>query len=210
MTAKEETQSSLAGALVQFQGKVPTIAKTQTAKVTMKSGGSFSYSYADLGDIWDAIRPALSECKLAVTQALVGGSDGWTSIKTTIWHESGEKYSESLQVPTGDKTAQEAGSQFTYFKRYALAAALGIATDEDDDGQAGNAKPTAPVVTKSATELDEQALARAKKAINTAMEDQGFDTVAAKMALIRSVVGHETIDNLNEADRVADKLGMEP
>lgn len=135
-----ETSSNLAPALVKFQSDVPTIAKNQTAQIAMKNGGSYSYKYADLSDIWEAIRKPLKDNGLAVTQFLVGGSDGHTGIKTTIWHESGESVSETVDVPTGNKTAQEVGSQITYYKRYALGASLGISTEEDDDGKAGNSK----------------------------------------------------------------------
>jgi hypothetical protein len=149
MEGAQTNLSELAAALVEFQADVPTISKNRTAKIKTRTGADYSYNYADLGDIWDAVRAPLNKNGLAVTQSLTGGSDGWTGIKTTIWHKSGQHYAETVDVPTQDKTAQETGSQITYYKRYALAAALGISTEEDDDGQAGNDKPTAPLRTTS-------------------------------------------------------------
>lgn len=140
-----EKPSSLAKGLVHFQQNVPAIEKKQTAKIPMKSGSSYSYQYADLGDIWEAIRKPLAEAGLAVTQALEGGSDGHTTMRTIIWHECGEKNESAIDVPTQGKTPQEAGSLFTYYKRYALSAALGISTEEDDDATSSNDKPTADV-----------------------------------------------------------------
>jgi hypothetical protein len=134
----------LAPAIVAFQAVVPVIPKNRTAKIPMKSGGSYSYSYADLSDMWDAVREPLKANGLAVTQALVGGSTGWTGIRTTLWHKSGQHYSEVVEIPTQDRTAQEVGSQITYYKRYALGAILGISTEEDDDGAAGSQKPSKP------------------------------------------------------------------
>lgn len=141
-----ETANSLdklTSALVKFQAIVPVVSKNRTANIPLKAGGSYSYKYADLADIWDAVRKPLADSGLAVTQTLQGGSDGHTAIETTIWHESGQSLASTLDVPTQGKTAQEVGSQLTYYKRYALGSALGISTEEDDDGQAGNAAPKA-------------------------------------------------------------------
>lgn len=138
----------LAAALVSFQATVPTIPKNRVANIPTKNGGSYSYSYADLTDIWDAIRNPLKENDLAVTQALAGGSSGWTGIRTTVWHKSGQNVSETAEMQTQGKTPQEIGSQITYFKRYALSAILGIATDEDDDGNAASQERAhSPLVT---------------------------------------------------------------
>ena len=139
----------LARALVMFQGVVPVIPKNRTAKIPTKSGGSYSYQYADLSDIWDAIRSPLRDNGLAVTQQLCGpnGSPD-VGITTTIWHESGQHDTSTIYVSAKDKTPQEVGSLLSYFKRYALAAALGISTDQDDDGAAASmpaGKPSKPV-----------------------------------------------------------------
>lgn len=143
--------NELAAALVDFQAAVPVIPKNKTASISTRSGGSYSYSYADLADIWEVIRKPLKDHGLAVTQALCGGSDGWLGIQTTVWHKSGQSFGETVEVPVDDRTAQEVGSQITYFKRYALAAILGISTEEDDDGKvASTRKPPAKKPTKSA------------------------------------------------------------
>lgn len=133
--------SELAAAIVSFQAAVPTIPKNRVAKIPTKNGGSYSYNYADLTDIWDAIREPLKENGLAVTQSLVGGSSGWTGIKTTVWHSSGQSFAETVEMQTQGRSPQEVGSLTTYYKRYALAAVLGIATEEDDDGNAATHSP---------------------------------------------------------------------
>lgn len=121
---------SLAAALVEFQSKVPAIPKNKVAKIPTKSGPGYSYNYADLSDIWDAIRAPLKECGLAVTQGLSPGG-----LTTKIWHTSGETYEERVEFDTTNRTPQEAGSVITYYRRYALTAMLGISTEEDDDGK---------------------------------------------------------------------------
>lgn len=135
-----ESKSTLAKALVKFQGDVPVIPKNRTAKIKTKTGMEYSYSYADLADIWEAIRQPLASNGLAVTQFLKS-SDTTDFIVTKVWHESGETDSEYFALPTNGKTPQEVGSVITYYKRYTLGAALGISTEEDDDGKSGNKAP---------------------------------------------------------------------
>lgn len=135
-----ELKTNLATALVKFQSVVPVIPKNQTAKIPMKSGGSYSYKYADLADIWEAIRKPLKDNGLAVTQMLKS-NETTDFIVTKIWCDNGETEQEEFAIPTSGKTPQEVGSVVTYYKRYALGAALGISTEEDDDGASGNTKP---------------------------------------------------------------------
>ncbi len=60
-------------------------------------------------------------------------------------HSSGEWIEDTLAVPVGKADAQGMGSAATYGRRYALAAALGIA-QVDDDGNAASDRPTVEVV----------------------------------------------------------------
>lgn len=135
MTSSPNTDK-LAAALVAFQGQAPAIPKNRTAKIPTKSGPGYSYRYADLSDMWDAIRRPLHANGLAVTQLLCASSPGCMGIKTTIWHESGQNVTDMCEFPVAGKSPQEVGSAVTYYKRYALGAALGLSTDEDDDGNA--------------------------------------------------------------------------
>lgn len=150
--------NKLAHALVLFQGVVPVIPKNRTAKIPTKTGGSYSYQYADLSDIWDAIRSPLRDNGLAVTQQLCSphGSNE-VGITTTIWHESGQHDSSTFYVSTAQKNPQEVGSLLTYYKRYALAAALGISTDQDDDGVAAT-HAARPAPKPSAADVKRQQL----------------------------------------------------
>jgi hypothetical protein len=137
---KDELKTNLASALIKFQSEVPVIPKNKTAKIKTKAGYDYSYNYADLADIWEAIRQPLKDNGLAVTQFLKS-SDTTDFIVTKIWFNNGETESEEFALPTSGKTPQEVGSVITYYKRYALGAALGISTEEDDDAKSGNTKP---------------------------------------------------------------------
>lgn len=156
----------IAAALVAFQSSAPVINKNRTAKIPTKNGGSYSYKYADLADVWEAIRGPLAECGLAVTQELTGGSNGYTGIKTTVWHEGGGRISSTVEVDTKGRSPQEIGSQITYFKRYALAAALGLSTEEDDDGNSAQ---------HAAKEPQQVSLERAKQLLRSAVTEMGAD-----------------------------------
>lgn len=137
----------LASALVAFQASAPTINKGRTADM-----GQYTYRYADLTDIWEAIREPLKDNGLAVTQSLTGGSSGFMGIKTTVWHKSGQSFADTVEMDISKRTPQQVGSQVTYFKRYALSALLGLSTEEDDDGAAASRTRTEP---PQRTEMDD-------------------------------------------------------
>lgn len=166
---------NLAKALVKFQSEVPVIPKNRTAKIPTRNGGSYEYTYADLGDIWAAIRQPLKDNGLAVTQGLKGGSDGYIGIETTIWHDSGETYATTVEAPATGKTTQEVGSLTTYYKRYALGAVLGISTEDDDDGKAGNS----PQPIRSAASLPTP-LSEAKAMLRFQIKEAGLNPEQAK------------------------------
>jgi hypothetical protein len=134
-----DLQPELAAALVAFQESAPTINKGRTADM-----GQYSYKYADLTDIWDAIRGPLKANGLAVTQSLTGGGNGILGIRTTVWHKSGQHITDTVEMEVGRRTPQQVGSQITYYKRYALSAVLGLSTEEDDDGAAASRQPEQP------------------------------------------------------------------
>lgn len=103
--------------------------------------------YADLGAIIETSRPALTKHGIAVSQML-GGEPGTVSVETVLMHKSGEWVASTATFPVmeqkGITTAQAAGISYTYLRRYAMAAALGIYADEDADGHMPPPPPAAP------------------------------------------------------------------
>jgi hypothetical protein len=127
---------NLASALVAALADLTVVEKDQTAKVAMKGGGSFSYGYADLGSIVKRTRTALAEHGLVLLQPIVGHEQG-LAVHTVIEHgPTNERYDFGLLPFPQGRDAQATGSWITYMRRYALLAALGMATGEDDDGAA--------------------------------------------------------------------------
>lgn len=133
-----------AQAFVAAQSEMPSIPKNKTVTTN-----KFSYSYADLPDIIDAVRPVLVKHGLGIGQTVESNGPGTVAVTTRIYHSEG--HSETfgpLTLPAGND-AQSAGSAITYARRYSLCAALGIAADEDDDGalakrSSGAARPSQP------------------------------------------------------------------
>jgi hypothetical protein len=116
-------------ALLAAQREFPQITKGKTADM-----GNFSYKYADLGDIFDAVLPILHKHGIALSQPPHSES-GMVGVYTRLIHESGHiEDCGALLLPAGNNP-QSAGSAMTYARRYAACAALGIVADEDDDGQ---------------------------------------------------------------------------
>lgn len=100
---------------------------------------AFRSDYADLQSCLDACKPALNRHGIAITQR-VQSDEHSVSVETVLIHGSGETlHSGFLCVPYAagkGAPAQALGSALTYAKRYSLCSFLGLAADDDDDGNA--------------------------------------------------------------------------
>lgn len=120
--------TNIAAAFVAAQAEMPEITKGRKANV-----GNYSYTYADLGDVINTVRPTLIKHGLAVAQD-VSRHERMIEVFTLLVHKSGESVSFGPMGFESGSTPQASGSAVTYARRYSLLAALGLAT-EDDDGQ---------------------------------------------------------------------------
>lgn len=122
-----ESIKNLAAALVKFQAEVKNPPNTA-------NNPFFKSKYAPLNDVLNLVRPLLSKHGLGVIQAPSGDGKDIT-LTTMLIHESGEWIElDPLTLQADKPTAQGAGSAITYARRYALSAALGISSEDDDDG----------------------------------------------------------------------------
>lgn len=119
--------------------------------------------YADLASISEACRDALAKNGLAIMQ-FPRASEKGVEVETLLSHSSGEWVSETLEIPLAKRDAQGIGSAITYARRYALAAIVGVAP-EDDDGHAAaqanhpdhRSRDAAPISSESGgTTLEDQ------------------------------------------------------
>lgn len=146
------------------------MAKAQAAiKGALKDSNNphFKSKYADLSNVWTAWQEVGPKAGLAVMQFPGQCADSRLSMVTLITHESGEWIKSELSIPLAKVDAQGYGSATTYARRYALAAAVGIAP-EDDDGNAASAPKgaanDAPALVNDAQWAELVALIEASKA----------------------------------------------
>lgn len=135
-TNKSESIAKLAQALCKAQAIIEAVKKDS-------NNPFFKSKYADLANVWAAIREPLSSNGLCILQE-PSRNENSIVITTTLIHESGEFVRSSLEMPVTKQDPQGYGSAITYARRYALGAIVGIAP-EDDDGNAasgGDKKPT--------------------------------------------------------------------
>lgn len=93
----------------------------------------FKSNYANLASVYRACKAALSKQSLSVAQML-STRDGNAGCYTILGHSSGQWMRGWLEARPLKPDVQGFGSAFTYLRRYALAAMVGVAPDEDDDG----------------------------------------------------------------------------
>jgi hypothetical protein len=127
----------LAKALSAAQGELSTALKTST-------NPHFKSKFADLSEVWDACRAALSKYKIAVIQC-PQFDEKCDYLETTLVHESGQYMTSRIVLKNAKGDMQGLGSSLTYSRRYALAAMVGV-TAEDDDGNAASFKEAPQVI----------------------------------------------------------------
>jgi len=138
---QSESIAKLSEALSKAQGKIKGAAK-DTANPFFKS------KYADLASVWDACRDQLSTHGLSVIQTTEDSPDGATVV-TTLSHSSGEWIRGRLTLKPVKNDPQGVGSAITYARRYALAAIVGVAPEDDDGNVASGNQPRTPKETFS-------------------------------------------------------------
>ncbi len=112
----------------------------QDVKNPKKAAEGYGYKYMTLDDLIDHAREAMAGRGLSFSQEVRSGDNGDIELMTRIYHVSGQWLSFGplvLPKDNGKKMnrIQQAGSAITYARRYSLAAALGIASEIDSDGQ---------------------------------------------------------------------------
>lgn len=130
--------AKLAEALAKAQGEFVQPEKNKEVEVRKEGRVLYATRYADLKNVIEAFRVALSRNGLAFTQKTRETPNGWRLV-LTLMHSSGEFDETSMPINL-EQAPQQVGSQLTYLKRYQAAAYFGIAADDDDDanGAHGN------------------------------------------------------------------------
>ena len=131
-----EQQVSLVKALVAFV--------SEAQDVHADSNNPFHKSrYASLQAHLLALKPLAKKHGLAIVQMPIGDTDV-VGIRNIILHEDGGMLSCNALVPAEKgMSGQQAGSLYSYVRRYSLASIAGVATD-DDDAESDRVVKTAP------------------------------------------------------------------
>lgn len=111
-----------------------------------------NYKYAQLDQILEILKPVLDKHGLGIMQSPSGAVvDGCLTLKTIIFHKSGEHMVEQFQIPIpqGRNVTQDFGSALSYARRYSILCLFSLA-QEDDDGQGSPPKKEKIVKTTSA------------------------------------------------------------
>jgi len=156
---------SIALALAKAQAEFPPIEQNRTVEVKTDRG-TFSFTYATLNEIISKTRPALTKYQIAVTQR-VTNFDKDQYVETSLLHSSGQSIVTRFPVLTSDSRnpMQALGASVSYARRYGLSAALGLASDEENDLEAAEiaaamheqARHTSAMATKKASRAGDDA-----------------------------------------------------
>ena len=129
---------NLTAALLALQAELPKVGKDKTADVLMKAGGKYTYKYADLGTVQDALFPLLEK------HGLVWVTNPTVNDRGFVLHYEMRHGPDSIvgDYPLQQGGPQDIGSAITYARRYALCAVTGLAPggDDDDGAKAQKAK----------------------------------------------------------------------
>lgn len=134
-----ETIDLLAKAMAEAQNKIKPAAKDGL-------NPHFKSKYTSIASVWESLRDPMTSNGLTVWQDVTTNERG-VSVETRIVHSSGQWVEFGpLTMPVSKQDAQGFGSVISYSKRYALCAAIGIvSSDEDDDANSAVNKNTGEV-----------------------------------------------------------------
>ena len=146
MIAQTENINELVTALAKAQATIKNPSLNRVNK-------GFNSKYADLASILNAALPALSAQGIAVLQIPRLVEDG-VVLHTRLTHTSGQWIESTYPVAPLD-THQKMGAGLTYAKRQALSSMIGVAGEDDMDGEDSKDMSTSKM-TKQKEELSEQ------------------------------------------------------
>lgn len=181
---RSESVVELATALAKAQGAMPAVPKNGRGQV-----GTQRTSYVTFDDLVATVKAPLAENGLSFLQMLDDGK-----LTTMLLHSSGQWIAASMPVTAmeanrGTNAMQALGSTLTYLKRYALAAMLGVASDEDDDASASDHKPQAKPQPKPAAAQSQDAPDEPPDAWDEDAQDEAPAFVADTVKVLQTKAG---------------------
>lgn len=181
--------NELVTALAKAQGQIQGAAKDS-------DNPFFKSKYADLASVWDACRNALSTNGLAVIQTLADCEFGKVRVITTLAHSSGQWIKSVLTLSPKDTSPQGIGSGITYARRYALAAIVGVAPEDDDGNQAthGNIEPRIQKSIPDKTQVESDKIAEVKERLLALVPELKKINLESGTKLLAFLEKHHALD----------------
>lgn len=201
---KSEQINELAAALAKAQGQIEGAKKSS-------SNPFFKSKYADLAECWNTCREALTANEISVIQMPEEiNENGRLNITTMLAHSSGQYISSTLTMTVTKLDPQAIGSAITYGRRYALAAMVGLA-QEDDDGEKAMArqekKDEKPVESPiNITSVSENGAVRFINGVQCQIQDKNgdwHDVEFLKIEVLEKLLNDDKYVNAHEAIRAA-------
>ena len=201
---KSEQINELAAALAKAQGQIEGAKKSS-------SNPFFKSKYADLAECWNTCREALTANEISVIQMPEEiNENGRLNITTMLAHSSGQYISSTLTMTVTKLDPQAIGSAITYGRRYALAAMVGLA-QEDDDGEKAMArqekKDKKPVESPiNITSVSENGAVRFINGVQCQIQDKTgdwHDVEFLKIEVLEKLLNDDKYVNAHEAIRAA-------
>lgn len=125
-------------------------------------------SYATLGAHLSATKGVFSKHGLAIVQFPYGDGNQ-VGVNTMVLHKDGGFIQGYVTLPVGETVkGQDAGSLFSYLRRYAIAAVAGLATTDDDAESDRIVRATSKAPAQAYVAKTTSAMAGARAAIATA------------------------------------------
>ena len=158
----------------EMSSSISNIAIAQTKiqaeiKDLAKESKGFAHKYTTLDKLLQYVRPLLSKHGISFIQMPCGENEN-VGVVTIYMHTSGEYISNKIetQIIQAQNKYQSMGSAITYFKRYSIASFVGIASEEDTDG---NVKGVQKKAAAQPTKLSAQQFTD----LNTLVKDEDED-----------------------------------
>lgn len=164
-----DTTSNLHASLSAFAAQIENVPFSRQVEIPTSRGGTIKFQYAELSAILAHVRAPLASHGLSVVQDSYTEArpvedyldkDGvvtpihYTAIDgccvTRVCHASGEWLETSTQrVPSSGSDARSVGGALSYARRYSLVAALGLAGEDDNDGEVATPAAALPPKAKA-------------------------------------------------------------
>lgn len=199
---KSEQINELAAALAKAQGQIEGAKKSS-------SNPFFKSKYADLAECWNTCREALTANEISVIQMPEEiNENGRLNITTMLAHSSGQYISSTLTMTVTKLDPQAIGSAITYGRRYALAAMVGLA-QEDDDGEKAMERSKDKKSVESPiniTSVSENGAVRFINGVQCQIQDKNgdwHDVEFLKIEVLEKLLNDDKYVNAHEAIRAA-------